>query len=366
MSNHLNFIVGNSEDFHAVAVKWALKQLGQDCLIWDGIGADECDQVSFNPGSSSKKLIIGETNILEQGIGSLWIRRPVKYRPINNVAGTTAKFVEDELSYSYLNLVSYLKRLSNFTICTPFRSEADAKSCQLDLASSIGLNVPKTLISNNYKEVIEFSKRIGKTIYKPFNPFFWHSASTGQHRIAATMILDNLDDIQEESIALTPGIYQEYIDKDYELRVTVIGDQIFAAKIGKNEGRAFVDWRFNIYDSQAVVEETELSDDLKRKIFVLISELGLKYGCLDFAVIGEKPYFLEVNPSGQFLFIEHFIPEMPLLAAFTSFMANQSMTYQIHEPSVINLRNFLKTKDHDVMQSLRGKVAGENTRRLNI
>lgn len=172
--------------------------------------------------------------------------------------------------------------------------------------------------------------------------------------------------MRPESVGLTPGIYLEYIEKEYELRVTVIGEKIFAAKISKRQGGAFLDWRFHIDSNQAIVEKFELPDNFKAKIFNVVEEFDLKYGCLDFAVSNGVPYFLEINPTGQFLFIENFVPEMPLLAAFSSFVLSESTSYHVCESNFINLTNFHKSEDYNNMLKLRGSVMWKNNRRSTM
>ncbi|MCC5091005.1 hypothetical protein LLE60_20520 [Xanthomonas campestris] len=43
----MHLIYGNSEDYHAVAVAWAMRKLGAEVFIWDGLGATEDAQISL-------------------------------------------------------------------------------------------------------------------------------------------------------------------------------------------------------------------------------------------------------------------------------------------------------------------------------
>ena len=49
----------------------------------------------------------------------------------------------------------------------------------------------------------------------------------------------------------------------------------------------------------------EAPDDIRNRVALMIEELGLEYGALDFIVTPENEwYFLEINCMGQWLWIE--------------------------------------------------------------
>lgn len=54
----------------------------------------------------------------------------------------------------------------------------------------------------------------------------------------------------------------------------------------------------------------------------LMESLGLVFGCIDL-VAGEHDvlHVLEINQAGQFLFVEHDTPELPLLRATAAMLA---------------------------------------------
>jgi glutathione synthase/RimK-type ligase-like ATP-grasp enzyme len=107
--------------------------------------------------------------------------------------------------------------------------------------------------------------------------------------------------------------------KDYELRVTVMGEHVLAVKIRSQEtteGR--LDWR-RAYDGLAM-EPYSLSPAVADHCRQLVRRLGLVFGCLDFIVTPAGEYvFLEVNEMGQFLFVERYTG-LPLLDAFCEFL----------------------------------------------
>jgi len=105
-------------------------------------------------------------------------------------------------------------------------------------------------------------------------------------------------------IRITPGIFQERIDKAYELRITVIGASIFAVKIDSQAlAEAQLDWRHAQHD--VAYEAVSLPSEVAMKIKAFMEFLGLTYGAFDFIVTPEGRYvFLEVNPGGAYMWIE--------------------------------------------------------------
>jgi hypothetical protein len=136
--------------------------------------------------------------------------------------------------------------------------------------------------------------------------------------------------LSPEKVEVCPCIYQEYIDKIYELRVTVIGSQIYTARLSSNVGE-LIDWRPAFGSARLDVEPFKLDRATDSRIRQLMARLNLPYGCIDIAVdrSGEN-IFLEINPGGQFLFIEEKIKEFPLLRAFASMLIAQSCDFQVN------------------------------------
>ncbi|MGE4330077.1 MAG: alpha-L-glutamate ligase, partial [Diaphorobacter sp.] len=88
-----------------------------------------------------------------------------------------------------------------------------------------------------------------------------------------------------------------------DLRVTVIGDAIFAAEIDARDSDYPTDMRMVI--GQAKIRAVELPASLADRLRALMRRLGLVYGAIDLKQDARGDYyFLEVNPAGQWLFAE--------------------------------------------------------------
>lgn len=353
-----HLIVGNREDYHAVAVAWALKQLGEPAVVWDGISSSPDGQICLRPDNEDGGVSLGGSSYSR--FKSLWFRRPIRYPNLDNIADHVKDFVKCELRYSYWNLAAALERRSMFTVGTGYMAAFACKEHQLKCALDAGFKIPKTVITNNFDEATDFISSVGKAALKPFNPFYWRDDDSNSLRVAATAIVSSPNELTKDSVEACPSIYQEYIEKAYELRVTVIGNRVFAAKISRVGGGSFVDWRMKIDSDEAIVEAMQLDPVLEATILEYVRGLGLAYGCLDLVVDDAgTAYFLEINPGGQFLFVEDLVPELPLLNAFSSMLSAGALDYDLKRNDDISVSRFDRSVDWAEMQEARGKLVTE-------
>ncbi|KAG9585819.1 hypothetical protein KCV01_g13671, partial [Aureobasidium melanogenum] len=187
---------------------------------------------------------------------------------------------------------------------------------------------------------------------KHFSPHYWMYLGDGGARYVQTSLVSDITRFNRKSIELAPCIYQEYVEKAFELRVTVIGERIFAAKIEDGAGGTFVDWRYETGRPNFRMTATELDASVQDLIHELVRRLGLSFGCLDFIVDPDgELYFLEINPNGQFLFLEDFVPELRLLEAMTSMLATGSTRYDMLGIDGLDLGSFDKTPECKVLDT---------------
>ncbi len=178
--------------------------------------------------------------------------------------------------------------------------QASDKLHQLDVANSVGLVFPDTICTNNPNAVIEFAatQADGRCIHKSLGPYM---APGGRVKFATLLDADRVSGLAGE-IAACPSLYQQFIASDCEFRVTVVGDELFAVRILKPDS-TMVDWRRSSIGNR--FEAMTLGLDLEVAILRMHSDLGLVYGAYDF-IRGTDgtDYFLEVNPMGQWLWLE--------------------------------------------------------------
>ncbi|WP_146161745.1 hypothetical protein [Stenotrophomonas sp. Nf1] len=265
-------------------------------------------------------------------IDSVWFRRPGEITLPHSVAESDIKFVEAQWRQHIHGVCSVSPRVNTFWVNSPKEAmAAESKAYQLLIASKVGFSIPRTIISCDPAEIRKFVGANGACVFKSFSPFAWVDSACGSRRITVAQEVDASMLSDDRAIEVAPGIYQKKISKRYELRVTVIGRRQFAVRMSSKSGH--VDWRGAIYETDSDIRSISLSVALSKKISDLMAELGLVYGAIDLGVDENGDvYFFEINQGGQFLHIEECVPELPLLACFTSLFVQGRPDYEIIAP----------------------------------
>jgi glutathione synthase/RimK-type ligase-like ATP-grasp enzyme len=227
-------------------------------------------------------------------VGAVWYRRIAPYGLHQELSDGTARL----FAWSEANeaLLGVWYSMDCYWMNPPTADEvAQRKIRQLQVARQVGLSIPKTLVTNQPDAARAFIGEHGAdhVVRKAFRNIA--EAPRETHRLRD----EDLDLI--DSVRYTPVIFQEYVPVDVDLRVTVIGDEIFAAAI-RSEERYAADYRPGL--ASARVEPYTLPDAVATKVLELMRIFGLEYGAVDFRVTPEGDHvFFEVNPAGEFLFI---------------------------------------------------------------
>lgn len=188
----------------------------------------------------------------------------------------------------------------------PFNIAWEEKCCQLWLAAEVGLQIPTTLYTTRLPAAQDFYQEHNESIiYKPFRAYRSVREDPRDQRTYATKLLTNRvqasDLVEREDFMPTPSIFQPYIEKQFELRIVVVGKQLFACAIHSQQSeRSREDWRR--YDFEHTpYEPYTLPEEIAAKLLQLMERLGLVFGSIDMIVTPSGEYvFLEVNPNGQF------------------------------------------------------------------
>lgn len=290
-------IVAQFDDYHALGVAKAVTSLGGTPRIIDN--SDFPSQITLEHHQDSRgvysqlKFLDGSTVSLHQLTG-VWWRRPQRYRPADETKHPAfRRFVMDESREAFLGALA--ATVPNFINDVGASRRATHKVAQLNAARRIGLNVPETLITNCPEAARQFAASLkGDCVYKTF---------TGcDFGFFETRKLESTEDFAELArVSQCPLIFQEYVRGDYDIRATVVGQDVFAAEIHFKHGRHPVDGRVD----RVPIHEHHLPKDVAEQIVRLVSEYGLTYGAIDLRFDSSSGYsFFELNPEGQFLWVE--------------------------------------------------------------
>ena len=181
---------------------------------------------------------------------------------------------------------------------------ADNKQLQLKVANRLGLHIPATLITNSAAEVRDFAQNFSAVVSKMQYAFSIYDGDDDEYRVYSQKWLP--EELQEMAgLEFSPMIFQEYVEKDCEFRVIIVGEQIFCGKIPSQQSEdGQADWRkdANLIDE---IEVYELPASVKLKLLHLMDYFRLNYGAIDLIKTPEGKYvFLEINPVGEFSWLD--------------------------------------------------------------
>lgn len=255
-----------------------------------------------------KNLINGQS-IKGSEITVVWDRRPERPKDLflSNTDEINKHNLQEALGFLYF-LRYYIKDIPSIGSIASDRI-ASSKMLQYKVAQSVGFSVPKTLFTNRKYYVESFFQGYPKLAVKPIDSSDVLDAKTEMDYIFYTQTLngEQLQRVPDEAFSQTVSFLQSYIEKQFELRATVVGQDVFAAKIDSQKyakGQGAEDWR-QAEDPDKFLSSYELNDEDQKKCIEVVTRLGLNFGCLDFVVQPDGDLvFLECNPNGQWLWIE--------------------------------------------------------------
>jgi glutathione synthase/RimK-type ligase-like ATP-grasp enzyme len=217
--------------------------------------------------------------------------------------------IESHLRFAEMKAGLYgaLKTLDScYWMNRPWLEDAvDNKMVQGQDATRFGLSVPRTLVTNSERNAREFIDRckngaiikqlseIGLIDDDPDSPEtygFYTSLVTDE-------FLEHLGEV-----AYAPCLFQEAIVKKADIRVTVVGDKIFAHRIASQS-------------NPTSVTDFRRDPDLPtgRALLDLLNFWGIEFAACDFALTpDDNLIFFEANVTGNWLWLED-VDDHPIL-----------------------------------------------------
>lgn len=298
-------ILSNSKDGeHTESVIDEIKALGGKFFL---LNVDEipCGGVSIHFGDDKGHfgfwLDSGAQRVHSAQIKSVWFRRPNRFDL--EISNQTQKFfAERELSscleglYFCLENVFWMNNPKSLYV-------ARKKLYQLMVAKRLGFEVPKTIVTTVPREVSKFFETCSREIvYKTIGGCCIEKSNEAFSIYTSTVSESELEGFS--NFSRIPSLFQEKL-QGRELRVTVIGTMINAVEIEFSRKEQEVDWRRPEILRTTSVKRVAIPDKVLLMIRKMMSCLNLEFGAFDFILTPEgKYYFLEINPNGQWYWIE--------------------------------------------------------------
>lgn len=297
-------VLGDHTDPHTRSVVGKLSSSGHSAVVldlWEGLPF-----VSISYSDQKQFLKINKALV---EINSVWVRTKPRAYSATFDAEAFAVRERREAIWGIIQLfVPKDQRLNDPWV----QDFARNKVYQLSLARSLGMNVPKTIISSDALNIISELKE-KSIIYKALT---WLSTIDGE-LLFTNEVRDDEIERNSRSIERAPGIFQERIEKKYEYRVTVVDEELFPVRIYSQEfEETQLDWRRN--QAGLRYELCTLDEFCTSMLRKFMQSTQLRYAAFDLieTASGEF-YFLEANPAGNWLWLEERL-SIPISSAICS------------------------------------------------
>jgi glutathione synthase/RimK-type ligase-like ATP-grasp enzyme len=298
-------IISHQNDIHveAVANKLIAEKEKVLLLTLNDIGATGIN-INLDKDKSNVylKLESSQEIVNLSDVKSLWLRRT---RMPDNICTqikdiSSREFSVNEYEYVLRGLYATTKA---FVVSDYYAMrKADNILFQYSIAREIGLEIPSTIITNDPGEALEFAESFDKVCCKPMTDII---NLKGGNYFGYTKVIPK-EAIKKfcKSIKLAPTLIQEYIPKKFDLRITVVGKNVFACAIHSQETpETSEDWRQ--YYKNAPHTPFCLPDYISEKLIFLTQRLGLVFGAIDMILTPDERFvFIEDNPNGQWYWIQ--------------------------------------------------------------
>jgi hypothetical protein len=277
--------------------------------------------VGYAPNGQMQSFLRLESTVIDlTQLQAVWSRRPQPPVPHDQIQdAATREFITEDCK-------TFVQDLWNALPCRwlPGRpaaiQRAQLKASQLRLAAELGLELPPTLVTNSREEFLDFyGQHNGNIVSKLTGPAFDRTVG-GDTFCRYTEVVSRRDVGYAASLQYYPMILQAYVPKRLELRITVVGQQVFAAEIhSQHTHHTRHDWRR--YDlSNTPHFSHALPPEVQDRCVRLVQRLELCYGAIDMILTPDGRYvFVEINPSGQYFWIEQ-ETGLPISAAICDFL----------------------------------------------
>lgn len=321
MPNDIVLILTQSIDAHADLVINQLNNRGIELIRFDT--SDFPLRSTLTARNNSKSWSGGiqfqDRYIPFNHIKSIWFRRPTPFEFDAILTPTEHQFASGE---ARMAIGGILRGIPCLWVNHPEKIvSADYKPTQLSLARDCGLETPPTLITNSLDEASAFFDECkGEMIYKTLSGGM--IIERGMiHSIFTSRVTAN--DLQDAGrvIQNTACLFQKNIPKKLELRITIMGNHVFAAEIhSQGSEKSSIDFRASYEDLSYDIYY--LPDEVRDACLALMRRLGLVFAAIDMILTPDGDYiFLELNANGQWSWIEA-ATSLPLSETFAKLLSN--------------------------------------------
>lgn len=307
---HVDYILSKCIDFG----------IDEDCIRLNTEDFADNVKASFDGRRFTVKLKDSERIFSSEDIYTVWYRRPQPmYLGAYDDKGVE-KFIRQQYNV-FMNGLYYCTHDSALWINDLGKALlAKNKLYQLQVANEVEFNIPKLIVSNNYEDIERFCNETSVVCNKSLD-LPRYSINGTEYAYMTRMVKDKneISDHRAE-LEVCPVLFEEFIDKLYDIRVVIFGKHMFAFEIhSQDENLATIDMR-GIDPCRLIHRSHILPQEIKNKIFAFMQRQGLVFSSMDLLLTREgKYYFIENNQNGQWLWLEN-LTDVDMSSDFINFM----------------------------------------------
>ena len=254
-------------------------------------------------------------------IRSIWYHHPSHFELSAAMSGPERRHAAAE---ARCGLAGVLSSLDVLWVNYPARESDALKPRQLHVARQCGLRVPDSLVTNKPDGVREFAHSIGgalagKTLAGAL------LVESGRLQIAYTRRIEPSELGDLAGVDTTLHLFQPFLQKLFEARITVVGEKVFGAAIHASSDNARVDFRAD-YDSLDY-QHIEPPESVITGVLAFMKTFGMSFGAFDFAVTPDQGWIMfECNPCGAYGWLEDAL-ELPITSALADLLVKGATSW---------------------------------------
>lgn len=295
--------ITHSNDFYTVDIVInKLKELGIEALRFNS--DDFSYKIKFDyenvSGNQNLTLIGNDFEIKSDDIKAVWYRKLWNVVIPENLDEDYKRIYNQEYITMRNMFFDSLKNVPWINAMPIDHGVSDNKFEQLAIAFKCGLEVPKTLISNNSESVKKFFySECNQQMIAKLHGALSRSMS-GHTPFFPTTTIEDKDLENLDSLIYCPMIFQEKIEKEYELRIIYVDGEFYTGKINAGMSKkGATDWRA-ANDIRPSWEKYSLPLEVCESLHKMMTTMNLFFGAIDIIRDKNGKYiFLEVNPQGE-------------------------------------------------------------------
>jgi len=261
--------------------------------------------VSFRANKPRYTLRVDDQEVQFDQLSAVWYRKPGSPAAASAIVDPEVRAVIEQDCRDFLT--SVWDSLGCFMLpgAPSVMKAAQLKASQMCRAKALGFEVPATLFTNDPQAFLDLYREQSGRLISKITGALALRARFGTEFGRLTDMVSTRDVAYADAVAYCPIVLQAYVPKRLEVRVTVVGQHVFAAEIhSQATHRTRIDWRR--YDLAATPHYAHtLPHDVAARCTRLVAESGLTFGAIDLILTPEGRYvFLELNPAGEYAWIE--------------------------------------------------------------